>query len=301
MLCTLCDFLGSACLRVLSASSFHVLLSPAFWICALHKDGIRDQAPECRPQGASCPPEDRRCSASCANYSSGCCHACRSRVTVSSQSPYHAHRGLTCRSVRVSTGPPNQTTVEGTIYVADPITNMLVLNVSPAQSNTISASSLHAPNGSYRFIPISQISVFQLQSLPQTAAPEPTPSSNTLDTNALQNRLNKTIAQLQTAQSRQGPKGTTAQDQGLFDSLSRTMPMRWQGTSMVISDTYIIDKPYLPNSVRLIEGSKGDLDRMRRVLDMEKNKLALKMGKNLIDTRLGTDSGATRAGLKKGG
>lgn len=203
--------------------------------------------------------------------------------------------------VRVSTAAPNQSIVEGTIYVADPTTNLLVLNVSPAQNTAINASTLHAPTGSYRIIPVSQITSFQLQSLPpqQTSNPEQQPSQNTLDTQALQNRLQKEVAKLQSAQSRQGPKGTSPADQALFDSLSRTMPTRWQGNVMIISDTYIIEKPYNSANVRLMPGASGDLDRMRRVLDMEKNK-NIKSSKSAIDNKMG-DSSAVKGALRKGG
>ncbi|KAK5946654.1 hypothetical protein PMZ80_000797 [Knufia obscura] len=204
--------------------------------------------------------------------------------------------------VRVSTAAPSQSTVEGTIYVADPTTNLLVLNVSPAQNTAINPSTLHAPPGSYRIIPISQITSFQLQNLPQqqVSNAEPQPSQNTLDTQALQNRLNREVAKLQSAQSRQGPKGTSPADQALFDSLSRTMPTRWHGNAMIISDTYIIEKPYNPASIRLMPGTSGDLDRMKRVLDMEKNKINLKISKNAIDNKLG-DSPAAKGSLRKGG
>lgn len=204
--------------------------------------------------------------------------------------------------VRISTAAPNQSTVEGTIYVADPTTNLLVLNVSPAQNPAITASSLTAPTGSYRIIPISQITTFQLQALPQPqpqAAPEPLPTQNSLDVQGLQNRLNREVAKLQSMQSKQGPKGTSPTDQALFDSLSRTMPTQWHGNAMIVSDTYIIDKPYNPTNIRLINGASGDLDRMRKVLDLEKNKISLKMEKSVIDHRLGDT--VTKGGLKKGG
>lgn len=69
---------------------------------------------------------------------------------------------------------------------------------------------------------------------------------------------------------------------------------------MIVSDTYIIEKPYSPANIRLMSGASGDLDRMRKVLDMERNKIILKMGKNVIDSRLG-DGVTGRGGLKKGG
>ncbi|KAK5085377.1 hypothetical protein LTR05_004661 [Lithohypha guttulata] len=220
---------------------------------------------------------------------------------VSHEAALHAAIGS---RVRVSTAAPNQSTVEGTIYVADATTNLLVVNVSPAQNTAISASTLHAPSGSYRIIPISQISSFQLQALPpaQMSNLELSPQRNTLDTAALQSRLNREVTKLQTAQSRQGPKGTSPAEQALFDSFSRTMPTQWHGNAMIVSETFIIEKPYQPTNVRLMDGASGDIDRMKRVLDMERNKIALKFGKQQIDNRLGeSPTSAGRNNLKKGG
>lgn len=188
--------------------------------------------------------------------------------------------------------------------MADPTTNLLVLNVSPAQNTAISASTLNAPAGSYRIIPISQISSFQLQVLPplQSNNTEPSPSLNTLDTAALQSRLTREVSKLQSAQLRQGPKGTTPSEQALFDSFSRTMPTQWHGNAMVVSDTFIIEKPYGPANVKLLSSASGDIDRMKKVLDMERNKIALRLGKDQIDNRLSdSQSGVGKAGLKKGG
>lgn len=188
--------------------------------------------------------------------------------------------------------------------MADPTTNLLVLNVSPAQNTAISASTLNAPAGSYRIIPVSQISSFQLQALPpvQPSNADSSPSLNTLDTTALQTRLNREVSKLQSAQLRQGPKGTTPSEQALFDSFSRTMPTTWHGNAMIVSDTFIIEKPYAPANVKLLPNASGDVDRMKRILDLERNKIALRIGKDQIDNKLGDSPLAVgKAGVKKGG
>lgn len=46
---------------------------------------------------------------------------------------------------------------------------------------------------------------------------------------------------------------------------------------MIVSETFIIDKPYTSTSVSCIEEGRGDIDRMRRVVDLEVKKIALKM------------------------
>ncbi|EXJ95246.1 hypothetical protein A1O1_00366 [Capronia coronata CBS 617.96] len=206
--------------------------------------------------------------------------------------------------IRVNTIVPNQTSVEGTVYTADPLTNLLVLNISDTPATTISSTSLVAPAGAYRIIPVSQISSFQILSLAQPSTESSTnPTHNSIDINAVQSRLARNIAAQQAAQARVGPKGTTPTDQALFDALSRTHPARWAGNVMLISDTYLIEKPYGAVNVRFVEGRHGDLERMKKVVDMERQKITLRMSKGLIDGKLSdtmAGKGAT-AGVKKGG
>lgn len=211
----------------------------------------------------------------------------------------------TVHSIRITTIAPNQTTVEGTVYTADPLTNLLALNINDTPPTSISSASLAAPAGAYRIIPISQINSFQLLSLPQQPTDSSTnPALNSIDTSAVQARLARNISVQQAAQARVGPKGTTPTDQALFDALSRTHPARWTGSVMLISDTYLIEKPYGAVNVRFVEGRHGDLERMKKVVDMERQKITLRMSKGLIDGKL-SDSLAGRAGaaagVKKGG
>lgn len=83
------------------------------------------------------------------------------------------------------------------------------------------------------------------------------------------------------------------------------MPTVWNGNRIVVSEAFIIDKPYNPANVRLVNGATGDLDRMKKVLDFEKNKVNLKFSKSVIDGKMdGTGIGGGSAGkgsVKKGG
>jgi hypothetical protein len=181
-----------------------------------------------------------------------------------------------------------------------------VLNTSATSPVTISSATLVAPAGPYRVIPISQISNFQLLSLSQPPTETASaPALNAIDTNAVQARLARNIAAQQAAQARLGPKGTSPTDQALFDALSRTHPARWYNNTMVISDTYLIEKPYGAANVRFVEGRHGDLERMKKVIDMELQKITLRLSKGLIDGKMGTENStgkeAAAAAIKKGG
>ncbi len=60
---------------------------------------------------------------------------------------------------------------------------------------------------------------------------------------------------------------------------------------MVISDTFLIQKPYGAANVGLYSDSahgprKGDLERMRKVVDMERHKCSLRLGQREFGGRM---------------
>lgn len=74
---------------------------------------------------------------------------------------------------------------------------------------------------------------------------------------------------------------------------------------MLISDTFMIEKPYGAANVRHVEGRGGDLDRMKKVVDMERQKITLRFAKGSLDGKMGSEvssgKGAVTADMKKGG
>ena len=74
---------------------------------------------------------------------------------------------------------------------------------------------------------------------------------------------------------------------------------------MIISDTFMIEKPFNAANVRHIEGQSGDLDRMKKVVDMERSKISLRFSKGSLDGKMSADAspvkGGANAGMKKGG
>lgn len=59
----------------------------------------------------------------------------------------------------------------------------------------------------------------------------------------------------------------TREAQDLFDAFSRTMPARWDGTSIVVADAVIIAKPYRVDDCRpLVAGDSAALTRVRKVV-----------------------------------
>jgi hypothetical protein len=71
---------------------------------------------------------------------------------------------------------------------------------------------------------------------------------------------------LQEAEARRG-KGVTREAQDIFDAFSRTMPARWDGTSIVVADAVVIAKPYRVDDCRaLIANDSAALTRVRKVV-----------------------------------
>jgi hypothetical protein len=146
---------------------------------------------------------------------------------------------------------------------------------------------------------------FQLLSSPPTSSSPSTTTTTTaattttqLDTAALQHRLTTAIATSRSALARQGPRGTPPHAQALYDALARTHPARWEGTTMVISDCFAVEKPYLVANVGYYHegdgkqggqqngvssggsggGFRGDLERFKKVVEMEIEKASLRLG-----------------------
>lgn len=201
-----------------------------------------------------------------------------------------------CSSIRVITTGPNPATVEGTIFTADPITNFLVLHTSsPSSANAQSKDTpLPVQPGGYRFLQISNISSFQLLTLPNPAPDVPSLilDPSTLDQATLKQRLAATLNTLAKAESRRGPPGTTQQAQDLFDALSRQYPMSWMPSTgaMIFSDDYVIEKPYKVDNVKAGAGGSSHaqgLERVKKVVRMERDKLELRWSAREIEGKMG--------------
>lgn len=178
-----------------------------------------------------------------------------------------------CNRIRITTASPTSNTLEGTLFTACPITNLIAINTSTFTPNaTTSAANVQA--GDYHIIPISRIQNFQLLSLAPSASlstdqatfTNTTPSLHALDIRALKNREAAAVTQLQERELRRG-KGVSKEAQDLFDAFSRTMPARWDDSSIVVADAVTISKPYRVEDCRpLVSGDSAALTRVRKVV-----------------------------------
>ncbi|EER23858.1 hypothetical protein CPC735_052280 [Coccidioides posadasii C735 delta SOWgp] len=194
--------------------------------------------------------------------------------------------------IRVTTAAPTSATLEGTLFTACPITNLIAINTSPLPPTPIAAGTpALAQPGDFHIIPVARIQSFQLLSLPsQSPAASPNldgsapftdayPTIYPLDIKSLRNREAAAVAKLQEREQRRG-KGVTKEAQDLFDAFSRTMPARWDDTSIVVADAVIISKPYRVEDCRSLMTENGGVSaaliRVRKVLEMERKKIELR-------------------------
>ncbi|KAL4784334.1 anticodon-binding domain-containing protein [Aspergillus varians] len=195
--------------------------------------------------------------------------------------------------VRLSTNPASST-IEGTIFTACPITNLVAINTADGKQKQA---------GDYHIIPISRIQSFQILSLapsPQTAESpsfsDAVPSLHALDIRALKGREAAAVAKMQEGEARRG-KGVTREAQDLFDAFSRTMPTRWDGSNIVVADAVVIASPYRVDDCRpLVAGDTAALARVRKVLEMERKKIELRTASATIGT---ANTFARSAGVSK--
>ena len=171
--------------------------------------------------------------------------------------------------MRITTAQPIQSTFEGTLFTACPITNLVAINTAPAPNP---GDAKQAQNGDYRVIPISRIQNFQLLSLApssnstSSSFTDAQPTIQALDTRALKAREAKAVGEALDREARRG-KGVTTQAQDLFDAFSRTMPARWNGHNIIVADAVTIAAPYRVDDCRsIVEGDTAALARVRKVV-----------------------------------
>lgn len=168
------------------------------------------------------------------------------------------------QSVRISTAAPSASTLEGTLFTACPITNLVAINTADGKQTQ---------SGDYHVIPVSRIQSFQLLSLaPSSTSPDgpsfsdAVPSVHALDIRALKAREATAVGKLQENEARRG-KGVTREAQDLFDAFSRTMPARWDGPNIIVADAVSIAPPYRVDDCRpLVAGDTAALARVRKVV-----------------------------------
>ena len=118
--------------------------------------------------------------------------------------------------------------LEGTLFVADPITNLIAINTASPPPTPISATSSAQP-GDYHILPIASLQSFQLLSLApeavgsagSTTFDAALPSIRSLDMRALKARERAAVDK-EIRRERARGKGVGREAQEIYDALSRT-------------------------------------------------------------------------------
>ncbi|KAI5248863.1 hypothetical protein E4T43_01068 [Aureobasidium subglaciale] len=170
--------------------------------------------------------------------------------------------------VKLTTVAPHSQALQGTLYTVCPVRNAVALNTAPAPPNPSSA--LANQPGDYHIIPIRHIQSFELISLDADAAKQ---SVGAIDMKKLRDREEAAIRKLQEQEANKG-KGVTREAQQIFDALKRLLPTRWHEQQIVVSDSVIISPPYTANDCEAPKGKDQALDRIRMILNGERDKIA---------------------------
>ncbi|XP_058115461.1 uncharacterized protein LOC131258270 isoform X2 [Magnolia sinica] len=91
-----------------------------------------------------------------------------------------------------------------------------------------------------------------------------------LDLTTLQSREESAIRQAEMEAERIGV-GVTSEAQNIFDALSKTLPVRWEKTVIVVMNEVRVSSPYFPENVS--GGTPAANDRVKKVLELERKRL----------------------------
>ncbi|KAM7464601.1 hypothetical protein LguiA_032722 [Lonicera macranthoides] len=91
-----------------------------------------------------------------------------------------------------------------------------------------------------------------------------------LDLHTLQSKEDSAIRQAEIDAERIGV-GVTVEAQSIFDALSKTLPVRWDKTVIVVMNEVRVSSPYLSESVT--GGTPAANERVRKVLELERRRL----------------------------
>nr|OQO19624.1 hypothetical protein B0A51_13811 [Rachicladosporium sp. CCFEE 5018] len=172
--------------------------------------------------------------------------------------------------IKLTTTAPHSQMLEGSLYTACTITNLLAVNTRTSSGNAASQP------GDYHIVPVSRIQSFQITSLAGDGAQSITtaqPAIVPVDTKRLQEREETRIRKLKEEDDNRG-KGVSKEAQEIYDSLRRVnVPIRWHNAEMIVHEFVIITPPYRPEDCRSAKDKSAILTRVKQILEGERRKL----------------------------
>ncbi|KAH9304349.1 hypothetical protein KI387_008753, partial [Taxus chinensis] len=138
--------------------------------------------------------------------------------------------------------------LEGQIITYDKGSNIVVLQMGGS-----------GPHRNFRLLKANYIKEFTLLGQEE----DPLDMTNAyIDINNLQAREEAAIRQAEVEAERIGI-GVSPEAQNIFDALSKTLPVQWEKTTIVVMDEVRVSSPYLPENVK--GGTPAANDRVKKV------------------------------------
>ncbi|KAK8227269.1 anticodon-binding domain-containing protein [Phyllosticta capitalensis] len=167
--------------------------------------------------------------------------------------------------------------LEGVVYAADPVLNILAVNTAPAPPNP--ATNLASQPGNYHVISIPHIQDFKILASGAGGEDEGgaaaaaaggfeavVPGIGPLDLGALKRREEDAVKKLMQKEATRG-RGVPKEAQEIFDAINKTLPARWHEQSIVINDAVILGPPYTINDLKAGEGKEMTLAHIRKIME----------------------------------
>lgn len=155
---------------------------------------------------------------------------------------------------------------QGQVLTFDRLSNILVL-----QDGVVSKSSSNSNGGGRRNIRMLKANFIKEVTFLGQADEDPLDVNKCfLDLNTLHSKELSAIRQAEIDSERIGV-GVTPEAQNIFDALSKTLPVRWDKTVIVVMNEVRVSSPY--TSERVTGGTPAANERVRKVLELERKRL----------------------------
>ncbi|CAL9167059.1 uncharacterized protein LOC135593106 [Musa acuminata AAA Group] len=151
--------------------------------------------------------------------------------------------------------------IEGQIIAYDRPSNILVIQ---------EGSSKAGPRRNIRLLKANYIQDFTYL---RKAEDPIDPNKCYIDLAGLQAREEASLRQAEIEAERIGV-GVTSEAQSIFDALSKTLPVHWDKTVIVVMNEVRVSSPYHPENVT--GGTPAANDRVKKVLDFERKRLQVR-------------------------
>ncbi|WOG88782.1 hypothetical protein DCAR_0208017 [Daucus carota subsp. sativus] len=154
---------------------------------------------------------------------------------------------------------------EGQVLTFDRVSNILVL-----QDSVPAAGVLKSSNGRRNIRMLKANFIKEVTFLGQADEDPLDVNKCFLDLNTLHSKELSAIRQAEIDSERIGV-GVTPEAQSIFDALSKTLPVRWDKTVIVVMNEVRVSSPY--TSERVTGGTPAANERVRKVLELERKRL----------------------------